>query len=504
MRGSRGHRRLAFVAAAGLALSGAVGVVAGRADAGGLRGLLRPAPSASDTASPEPGALCRPHKHHLSYHGGALITHPSIFVLFWGPIWGTDAEHEASAARLRSFLEHVGTSEYACTWREYSLASQTFGTAVYVGDEIVPGDPPTQDGELSDDAIRSLILSEIDAGRAPAATDDTLYVVAPPKGVPVNGDGDTGCGGSNFKLCAYHDSFVRLPPTSEKFRYVVLPYPCPGCFVEATEDPGRALEEIVSHELSEAATDPDGPPVGDSGWFDDHGGDEVADICTNSCDVAFPLSDGTHIVNSLWSNLGASCVSAAHCETPPPDCTGDLPGDCVVNMRSPEGCDFEWHVEPNLSRRQGLVSNVVTCADGQPFCDADGLRDGVCTFRVAGCLGSQDPRLACSASAVSDVTLGSPRLASRLANDRAAASALLDALATADGSSVGAIDQSLVTYVPAAATPNACTDYVNVTVPVRGNGAKAKAGKLVLSALAHAAEGPVSNSVTLNCTPDWP
>ena len=486
-----------------LALLASSGGIAGRALAHG-RGRLRPALAAAGTASPEPGLDCRPKKHHLSYHGGALVTQPSVFVLFWGASWGTDPEEQAAVASLVAFLQHLGESEYPCTWHELSLPAQEFGAPSFAGDEIVPSDPPTQHGAIPDDAIQALIVAEIDAGRAPAASANSVYVVVPPKGLPVNVDGDTGCGGSNFKLCAYHDSFARLPPTAERFRYAVIPYPCGGCFVEASESPGLAMQETLSHELSETATDPDAPPLGAGGWFEDRSGDEDADICTNRCDVAFPFGGSTHIVNSLWSNDANTCVSAAHCETPPPACTGEAPGDCVANAKSSAACAFEWHVEPNLSRRDGLAGNTVRCADGQPFCDADGATDGACTFRVAGCLASADPRFACSGGEVSGVTLASPKPSTRDPDQQAAATSLLDALRTADPGSTGALDGAVVTYTPAAATPNACTDYVEVRVPVNAKGSRLRAGRLLLRAAAASAAGGVVDQVTLSCDPSWP
>ena len=92
--------------------------------------------------------------------------------------------------------------------------------------------------------------------------------MVPPKGVPVRSFGETGCGGSNFTFCGYHDSFLS---GGRRFRYAVLPFPCSQdrgtCFVDAAEDPGRALQAVGSHELAETITDPDRPPVGPSGWF---------------------------------------------------------------------------------------------------------------------------------------------------------------------------------------------------------------------------------------------
>src|SRR5262249_61820227 len=47
---------------------------------------------------------------------------------------------------------------------------------------------------------------------------------------------------------------------------------------------------------------------------------------------------------------------------------------------------------------------VVTCTDGDPTCDVDPA-PGRCGFALAWCFGMSDPRLRCSASGVSRVTV---------------------------------------------------------------------------------------------------
>jgi len=68
-----------------------------------------------------------------------------------------------------------------------------------------------------------------------------------------------------------------------------------------------------------------------------------------------------------------------------------IPG--AGNRRS--ACYAEFNV-------QGAVgSNTVTCTDGDPSCDSDGLCDGTCTFRVALCPNQSDPNLPkCSPSSL--------------------------------------------------------------------------------------------------------
>src|SRR5579885_2489179 len=261
MRASGGACLLPVV----LALAGAAGAAP--------RGRVRPRPATS-------GALCRPGRHTLAYHGGDLVAAPRVFVIFWGAPWQSDPVHLAAAADLRALFQQLGASAYGCTWREYALPGAPLGPGGFLGDEVIATSPVPPGGQLDDAAIRQQILAEIAAGRAPAATDDVVYVVAPPAGVPVVAGGATGCGGTNFTFCGYHDSFRSA---GQRVRYAVLPFPCTQdggtCFIAGGGDAGAALEVIGSHELSEIVTDPDAPPVAAGGWPEDRTGAETADVC---------------------------------------------------------------------------------------------------------------------------------------------------------------------------------------------------------------------------------
>jgi hypothetical protein len=470
------------------------------------RGKRRPTSTTGSTAA-QPGGACHPGHHVLTYHGGDLVTHVAVFVLFWGPEWQTDPEHQASAGALRALFQKLSASPYGCSWQEWELPGKPIGAGSYLGDEIIPTDPVPAGLQLSDADIQARVVTEVNAQRAPAATDDTFYVVVPPKGVPVLAGTETGCGGTNFVFCGYHDSFTNA---GTRFRYAVLPYPCSQgggtCFVDAQQDPGRALEAVGSHELAETVTDPDSPPVANGGWFDDRSGFENADLCeSDACLADLTVGPDTFTVNSLWSNLAKGCVASAPCAPPPVECTDPAPGICVANTKAPEGCAFEWLIDPNLTIDQtGLPDETVSCADGQPFCDADGSPNGVCTFRVAVCLNSVDPRLTCTPSSVSGVQLSRKLANSTDPTDRTNATALLNALAGIDPGSSGSVSGGSVSFTPAVATHNACSGYIDVVVPVRTRGSGVGMGTRVLGLAAQTAVGSVKESLKLLCQPTFP
>jgi hypothetical protein len=458
-------------------------------------------------ASVEPGLQCRPRHHTLSYHGGDLIQNVAVFVIFWGSEWQHDAEHQAAAEALRAMYQKLSASEYGCSLREFALPGMPLGAGSYAGDEIITSAPVGPGQELSDGAIQARILTEVHAHRAPAVSDDVLYVVVPPNGVPVLAGGETGCGGSHFTFCGYHDAFTA---SGHRYRYAVLPYPCSSqggtCFVDSQESVARSLQAVGSHELAEAITDPDDGSVGASAWWDDRTGDENADICaSDACVVDLPVGTDTFAVNSLWSNLGRNCVAGAPCTLPAPACTDPAPGACVANAHQAAACSFEWHVEPNLTRdRSGLAGNTVSCADGEPFCDADGAADGHCTFRLAVCLNSDDPRLACSSSAVDSIQLRGTLARSSDPNDQANAAALVAALQSVDPHSTGAFSQGVITYTPASTTTNTCSSYTDIIVPIRTSATQTKAGARKLQVLARSSAGKLSDKLTLVCTPTFP
>jgi hypothetical protein len=334
---------------------------------------------------------------------------------------------------------------------------------------------------------------------------NTIYVVVPQQGVVVRVGGETGCGGPSFAFCAYHDSFAA---GVDRVRYAVVPYPCTQgggtCFVDAGEDVVNALAASASHEISETTTDPDAPPVAAGGWFEDRTGEENADVCqATSCLADLTLGGTTYPLNSLWSNLGSDCVAAVPCSAPRA-CEDPAPGACVVPTHGAAACALEWIVHPNLGSRRGLPSPTVVCADGQPFCDFDGAKDGRCTFRLAACLNNQDPRVACIPTAISTADLSPRTVNSSDPADQANVAALLGALAGADAASTAAVSGGTIAYQPPASTPNACTPYVDIVVPVRVTGSRVGPGSRTFRIAAKTTSGTATNRLRLVCNPTFP
>jgi hypothetical protein len=103
-------------------------------------------------------------------------------------------------------------------------------------------------------------------------------------------------------------------------------------------------------------------------------------------------------------------------------CTEPAPGRCVTGGGSRRtDCLLELLTtgRPSFNRRGTKLGAAVWCADGDPVCDLDAGRDGVCTFGVALCLGSTDPRLpVCAPFPVRGVEVLAPSAAGGAAPDQ--------------------------------------------------------------------------------------
>src|SRR5690606_6815903 len=79
-----------------------------------------------------------------------------------------------------------------------------------------------------------------------------------------------------------------------------------------------------------------------------------------------------------------------------------------------------------LVDKKGIPRNAQRCTDGDSGCDLDPT-PGNCRFHLWACLGADDARLACAATAVTGFELRSPR-ANAVGTQLAARNAVLDAV----------------------------------------------------------------------------
>jgi hypothetical protein len=135
------------------------------------------------------------------------------------------------------------------------------------------------------------------------------------------------------------------------------------------------------------------------------------------------------------------------------ECGDEKPGRCVPGRGSKRlACLVEWLPAVTPAVGAGRVPRArLQCRDGDPTCDDD-LIAGQCTFRVALCIGNEDPRLpACKPSAVERLKIKSPKSSGRRdASDAVNAFTLRSAFD---------VDEEGL---------NRCSDMLPIVVPTRG------------------------------------
>jgi hypothetical protein len=178
----------------------------------------------------------------------ALIAHPKVFLLFWGIYWTNNATLGPKIRdALVKFWNKMGNAP--SFWRP--IAEYGVGTGSYIGAGLQLGVSGTG---LFDGDIQPTLLSEIGTGvgesAVPPNDESTIYVILLPGGSTLN----SGTG--------YHHLSDK---NGKPVWYAVVQ---PGDQI--------AMDRVITHELYEAATDPDKS----LGWMDflnDYM--EIVDLC---------------------------------------------------------------------------------------------------------------------------------------------------------------------------------------------------------------------------------
>jgi cysteine-rich repeat protein len=118
----------------------------------------------------------------------------------------------------------------------------------------------------------------------------------------------------------------------------------------------------------------------------------------------------------------------------------------------------------------GLLNMRQTCVEGDPTCDADGLANDECVFRVAICLTADDPALpeCLLSTGMARYKLQNPRPSASDPTRRANALALLQAFGRLTSAQPGGRGANVFLFDPPlnVAAPDNCTDTVEVVVPL--------------------------------------
>ena len=138
-------------------------------------------------------------------------------------------------------------------------------------------------------------------------------------------------------------------------------------------------------------------------------------------------------------------------------------------------CIIEWAIiNPNNTPyldSKGLPNSKQVCTDGDPSCDADGIVNDECHFRLAVCLNNSDPRLPeCGAyPPLASYELVKPRVDSSRAQDAANASTMLEGFTRLSNALPGRTHSSVLDFDPhlQPVAPNNCSAPIEFVVKLK-------------------------------------
>jgi hypothetical protein len=214
------------------------------------------------------------HGRFVDKHG-LVLPNPQLYLIYWGGAW--QAAPTPTAAEVTDAVSTLMASPYLTGLTQYRGSGH--GT-LRASTMITSSDPP--DG-FTDKQVAGFVRTQLDAGTVPGPDPDnqTLYGVVLPTGIT-----------PGFATWGKHNYFER---SGKRIHY--------AWFTNVGDL--ASITGIVSHELVESVTDPEGNGFrGPTGTCDEPGWCEIADVCEST----WSMVDGV-MVKGYWSNRDHDCIA---------------------------------------------------------------------------------------------------------------------------------------------------------------------------------------------------
>ncbi len=244
----------------------------------------------------------------INYHGGPVILGTTNVYYIWYGNWAGNTANSI----LTTLAQNIGGSPWFNINTSYYNASNVHVTnsVHYLGSV---NDNYSHGTALSDSAIQSVVSGAIGTGtgKLPKDTNAVYFVLT---SADVNATS-----GFCTQYCGWH-THGTIQGSDLKYAFIGNPDRCPSaCAAQTTSPNGNAgadgMASIISHELSEAVTDPDL-----NAWYD-RSGQENADKCAwtfgtmttapNGSKYNLALGGANYLIQRNWVNAsGGFCALA--------------------------------------------------------------------------------------------------------------------------------------------------------------------------------------------------
>jgi hypothetical protein len=210
----------------------------------------------------------------VTYHGGALLPHVEVQGLYLGSDWSNNRTYYNQTAQFEAFNRFLPQSSYMDLLTQLGYGVGRGSTAPGTIDRLALN----KTYYLTDSTIRGEIQRFISAGYLQQPDANRLYVVYVEPGVAILDDHDNNS--TSIKdFAGYHAAFAGRTAGGfgADIHYAVMAYAGGHNPVYSGLTPFGSMTLTASHEIAEAATDPN-VGYGAPGWYDDHSGGEIGDI----------------------------------------------------------------------------------------------------------------------------------------------------------------------------------------------------------------------------------
>ena len=250
----------------------------------------------------------------LPNNGGAVIAKPKVVTLSF-------AGYQDGGFPISTYADWIVGS----TWLKTVGADYGVGLGTHIKDFVFPSRAPAQ---VTDSQIQGVLAAWVADGGIPAPDSDTIYLIYYPASTTITMSGSVGCQGFG----GYHEQFEL--PNHVPVTYGVVA----TCAQQTGLTTAQGVDVTTSHELVEAATDPDPEGFfGNPGYrFNDltlawsYTFSEAADLCVGSIGTY----DQGFIAQRIWSNSAVRAGSTSPC-VPVPN------GEIYINASAlPNGTQF--------------------------------------------------------------------------------------------------------------------------------------------------------------------